>query len=255
MRTGARLLGLIGLLGIPGCLGNDGEPVPTRDQFCRAWAEQACSKETVSRCQAADAEACRLSQQQFCLSLVPQSFSGEQSDSCLFAVRDAYLDGNLSSPELRTVLRLDFPCDRLVRGPKQAGQSCRQTSECDAVDGYQCVRKPGKSAGSCELPEVVEPGGKCDRPAQVCTDKFYCNGENCISAEELGEPCSSHEPCGPEAYCAASGNCEARFGVDSDCTEDFECRSDLCYTFAPDDRVCIDRLVLSRSEPVCTDLR
>lgn len=245
---------VLGLLFLFGCSGEDEDKLPTREEFCRAWGEAACSKETVSRCQARNAEACHLSQQQFCLSLVPSSFSGERSDQCLVAVGKAYQDGDLSSGELRTVLRLDEPCHLLVRGPKQQGQSCSEIDDCNAAGGFECVKKAGEFVGACEIPEVVDPGLACDAPQQVCTDGFFCNGDNCIGAKDVGDPCTNHDECGASAYCSNAGQCVERSGVDTNCTADFECESGVCYAFMSE-QVCIDRLTLGRSEPICADLR
>src|SRR6476620_365700 len=96
---------------------DDGAP-DTPDEFCEQFADGACNTEVVQACQAADAEACRSSQVAFCLGQLPASdFSGKTAEECLGAVKAAYEDADLDATELGTVLRLEAPCDRLVRGP------------------------------------------------------------------------------------------------------------------------------------------
>ena len=70
----------------------------TRESFCQEWASAACSNAVVSACQSSSAEACRLTQQGFCLSLVPSTFSDAAADDCLAAVSAAYADATLAFP-------------------------------------------------------------------------------------------------------------------------------------------------------------
>jgi hypothetical protein len=56
------------------------------------------------------------------------------------------------------------------------------------------------------------------------------------------------------AFCNAVGECEARLRVDTPCSADFECGSGVCHVFEGE-RICTDRVILARSEPLCEDLR
>jgi hypothetical protein len=246
-----RVVLLSGLLLTFGCSSED-EPERTRAEFCEDWAEAACSEETVSRCQAADSAACKLSQTSFCLDLVPEGFEDTTGDACLRAVRSAYADGDLSAAELRTVLRLDAPCDRLVRGPAGEGETCDSDQDCATPDGFVCVLKGGATAGTCQQPDEVQPGTSCAAAQQVCSEGFYCNGANCIAHLAAGAACTSNEECGPAARCLA-GTCDARLTVRASCTSDDECISGVCFQF-DDGQRCTDRLPLSPSEPICDDL-
>jgi len=239
-----------------GCAAEDPEPAPrTREEFCRQWANAACSAEVVSVCQAADATACRLSQQTSCVSLVPDGFADDQADACLDAVGAAYADADLTAAELLTVLRLGPPCDKLVRGPKTRGQLCDQNSDCDAPAGLECVIKGSATNGTCEKPTRKMPGLSCAAAHEICTDGFYCNGSNCIEAKSEGEPCATDQECGDEAYCNANSECEERLKVGSACVVDNECASGVCFRFSDEDWSCLDRLRLSPSEPACDNLR
>lgn len=236
-----------------GCSSDDSPQTPS--SFCESWAEAACSEQTRSACQAADANQCQASQISFCLTKIPaEGFSGTKSDQCIDAVRSAYSDADLTASELRTVLLLEAPCDQLVTGPKDKGESCTSRLDCDAPEGYDCVFKGDSPTGTCQVPKQVGAGLDCSAVEAVCAEGFYCNGDNCIGGEDIGDPCASDEQCGTDGYCTAAGLCAERLPVESTCTLDEQCESGLCYEF-PTGRVCTDRLRLSRSEPICNDLR
>lgn len=241
---------------VPLACGEDDEAPPeTREQFCNRWAEAACSEDVVSACQAASADACRLAQEGFCLDLVPSGgFVPDQADACIDAVGNAYGDADLTASELNTVLRLGAPCDRLVRGPRGAAESCTSRLDCDAPAGYDCVFRGGAEAGTCQVPVDVEAGRDCSADNAVCPDGFYCDGENCVEGAEIGEDCARSEEC-RDGYCGAGGTCTAALPVDAECTTDEECESGVCYAFSDAERVCTDRVRLSRTDPLCEEAR
>jgi hypothetical protein len=231
------------------------EPGPrTRAEFCRDFAAAACNEEVVSVCQAADAEACRQAQEDFCLTIAPDTFAGERSQECIDAVAGAYADGDLTGDELVTVRLLADPCDELSRGPRADGQSCTVRDDCNSAAGFDCVVKADRTTGTCEMPESVGPGEDCEADQQVCTTGFFCNGENCISARDAGDPCMHHEECGEEGFCDVDGTCATRFDIGDPCDDDAQCIAGICYDF-DGERVCTNRIVLTRSEPICADLR
>lgn len=237
-----------------GCSSDD-EPVEqTREEFCREWANRACSAEVVSVCQAAGASDCRLAQEGFCQELVPDGFEGKHADRCLDAVGSAYSDADLTANELATVLQLGPPCDRLVRGPREEGDVCQTSADCNTVGSYACVRKGPDGVGTCQIPRVVEPGLECGAPQESCTEGFYCNGDNCVVGKDAGDDCTSQEECGAETYCTATGVCAERFELGETCAAHHECLSDICFAFGSE-RTCVDRIRLSPSEPLCEQLR
>jgi hypothetical protein len=246
---------LILAMTLASCSLEEENDVSTASSFCRRWAAAACSEDVVSACQAADEDDCRASQASFCLSQLPATdFSAVRADECLDAVKDAYEDADLTSDELAVVTRFAAPCDRLVRGSSAEGQTCESSRDCDGP-GLECVFKRGLPAGSCQFGESVGAGQDCSAPNAVCEAGFYCNGDNCIAGEKLGDPCASHAQCGTTGYCGLTSVCEARRAVSESCGFDEQCASGLCYEFSASDRVCTDRVRLSRSEPVCEDLR
>jgi hypothetical protein len=254
------LLSLSASLAFSACSSSDDDEPSTPESFCARWARAACSPEVVSACQAADDGECQQSQAAFCLStLPPGGFSGARADRCIDAVEAAYEDADITSDEIHTVLRFAAPCDQLVRGLSAEGEACDSRSDCDAPAGFDCVFKGDASMGTCQLPETIAAGRDCSAPNAVCEPGFYCNGENCIAGENVGDPCTYHAQCGPEGYCDATAAltslCQARTGVGSACGFDEQCASGVCYRFSATEQVCTDRLRLSRSEPICEDLR
>lgn len=250
-----KLLMSFGLLLTPlACSGEDDSPM-SREDFCQSWARAACSEEVVAVCGATDADVCRVRQQAFCLELVPTSFADDKADACLRRVEQAYTDADLTAEELPIVLRLGPPCDQVIRGSREEGESCMATRDCNAPAGYQCVTKGGATSGTCEVPEIVQGGFECTAAQEVCAANFYCNGSNCVTHKQVGAPCSSQDECGTAAYCGTEGTCVARAAVNTPCSQDRECLSGLCHEFSAADRVCIDRLRLSRSEPTCDNFR
>lgn len=234
---------------------SDDDPAPrTRAEFCQDWADAACSDDTVTACQAADEEACRLSQQAYCEALVPTTFSDERGDDCIDAVEDAYDDGDLTSTEIAIVRRLDGACSRVVTGTRVEGQSCDTDSDCDRSNGVQCIRRGGARGGLCQVPELVGAGQACTDPEQTCPEGFFCDGSNCIAALESGAACQNNVQCEPGGYCSPADICVARLEVGSNCSTDEECVSQLCYA-ANGQRTCADLIRLSPAEDICSDLR
>jgi hypothetical protein len=241
---------------VSACSSSDDDEPETRESFCELWARAACSPEVVSACQAADESNCEASQTAFCLSrLPPGGFSGARANQCIDAVEAAYEDADITADEIQTVLRFAEPCDQLVRGLRAEGEACDSRSDCDAPSGFDCVFKGDETSGTCQLPETIGAGRDCSAPNAVCEAGFYCNGENCIAGENVGDPCTYHAQCGPQGYCGLTSVCAARGGVGSPCGFDEQCASGVCYRFSATEQVCTDRLRLSRSEPICEDLR
>ena len=243
---------LIACLSLAACKEDEPEP-RSREVFCRDWAIAACSEEVVSVCQAADAESCRQSQEDFCRTIAPESFAGDRSDMCIEAVAAAYADGDLSGSELLTVRLLAEPCHQLSRGTRGEGQSCMERNDCNSAAGFDCVKKSDRMSGTCEIPEMSGPGEDCEADQQICTTGFFCNGENCIAARDEGDPCMHHEEC-EDGFCDVDGACAARFDIGDPCDDDAQCGAGICYDF-DGELVCANRIVLTRTEPICEDLR
>ena len=235
------------------CAKKDSAP-RTREEFCRDWADAACSDEVISRCQAKNAEACHQSQETFCSDLVPEDFSDAEGNKCIEAVRKAYADADLKDSELVTVLSLGGPCAQLIVGPKGDGDSCSKDQDCDQSAGLSCVKKATSTKGTCATAEEVDPGRSCSAAREMCSEDFYCDGKHCVEAKTEGDDCMIDEECGTAGFCNADEQCETRHDVDDPCTADKECMTGVCYEFEGD-KVCTNRIVLARAEPLCDILR
>jgi hypothetical protein len=108
--------------------------------------------------------------------------------------------------------------------------------------------------GKCEIPAVVQPGRDCTSDNALCSDGFYCDGRNCIEGGMPGDSCMRDDQC-TDGYCGTNNVCVAGLALDADCTRDVECASGLCYRFSAAERVCTDRVRLSRTDPICENAR
>jgi hypothetical protein len=140
-----------------------------------------------------------------------------------------------------------------VRGPREAGESCNERVDCDTAGGYTCVLKGQALAGTCEMPRTVDAGRDCSADNAVCTDGFYCNGSNCIEQKATAAACVRDDEC-KAGFCDALQCAQGR-AVGSACTDDAQCASGLCYRFSATEQVCTDRVRLSRTDPICNNLR
>lgn len=260
-------------LGLAGCMKTT-KPDPLADVtgFCEAWAEQACNADVVSHCSAASANACVAKQQSFCETLVPASKYSEQGAlDCLDAVGKAYEDTVLTADERDTVLHLAAPCDKVLSGPGNEGDTCTVESDCDTNTGLTCVKKSPTGKGYCYVPKIVGGGLDCSADSDVCDTGFYCSSDShCISANTSGETCSADVPCDPGSRCLTtsgaalgssdggsdSGTCQARSALGEACSTDDDCASSICAGASSTAKgACSQNIVLSFTDPVCDDLR
>lgn len=225
-----------------------------RTDFCQDWAQAACSSAVVSACQATDAQECRKSQTEHCRKLVQADVPEPARSQCISAVASAYQDADLRGDELKLVLRLGGQCERVLHGSMTAGEACNDSSECDRSRGYVCVKKSDAMEGTCQTPQSVSPGRDCKGADKVCSSGFFCDGHNCIETLAYGEPCSIHEQCGADGFCSEAGQCSELIGINDPCTRDLECERGICSEF-DGKQVCTDRVLLSRADPLCADLR
>lgn len=270
------LFWLVVALSLPfgGCSGSESKgdgtnPLATVAGFCQAWAEAACSEEVVTYCGADDADACQLTQSDFCETLVPrESYNPKHAKDCIRAVELAYEDNDLTAEELVVVRQLGGPCTRLIQGSAEEGDDCSEDSDCDATAGFLCVTRPGKD-GTCQKPVEVSAGRSCSDPAAVCEDGFYCDGRNCIERLPEDEPCVDSSECESDLRCEAQssgeggaggktpvgGTCVPRAPSLDACENNDDCKSGFCWMEDSSVGECYPALQLSPKEPICDDLR
>lgn len=235
-------------------------PLATRDGFCQAWADAACSAKVLDFC-VAKSDACKEAQKDVCLDLVPRSYTSDQADACVRAVGDAYADGDLSAEELRIVLHLAAPCDRLSSGTSGDGEECAKNSDCNTAGGFTCIFKKGADTGVCGEPEVVGAAEECTGPKQVCAEGYYCN-DNCVVYKKTDTGvCEGDYQCKPTDHCVPTPEdpdksvCVERSITGEACQTDSDCASGICLPETETESVCVSTVRLSRNEPLCEALK
>jgi hypothetical protein len=239
--------------------GAEGDGLRTESQFCVEWAKKACNDEVVAACNAASPNDCVATQKSACQVLVPFGYTSENAEDCLDAVEDAYQDAELTAEELDIVLNLGGACSRIFDGGQSEGGSCTSTLDCAAVDGFECVIKPGQADGTCQLPVEVGGGRRCSTPESVCEADFYCSGTNCDERLPAMEPCTG-DVCAVGLRCAvatgaAETTCIPRLGIADPCIADDECGSGVCIGSTEADKICVSSVILTVRDPLCRELR
>jgi hypothetical protein len=237
------------------------DPYATVSQFCLAWAQSACTSETVLACTGDSTEAltkaCVATQEQFCEGLFPATgYSSVQAVSCLNAVQAAYSDGRLTAAEIATVRHRGEPCNHLIKGPQAKGGTCTQDDDCDTLSNYQCLIKG--DAGTCQIPVIAANGTACDAPDAACNPKFYCDG-NCVANKTVGAKCAADLECDPALLCDPDSlKCIAKVAPDK-CTLDSDCINgnvcDIPVGAVGTTGKCLKTIQLSPSESLCQDLQ
>ena len=228
------------------------KPAPEAD-FCEQWAKAACTDAVISACQASDEKECQNTQAAFCHELAPDELASAGRSECIAAVGSAYRDADLRGDELALVLRFGGVCARTVVGPSAKDDDCESSQDCDVARGYTCVLKADSGKGTCQIAEEVDPGRDCRAAEKSCQEGFFCDGQHCVEMLAAGDSCAIHAQCGAEGFCD-SGKCAQRRAVNDSCQEDIECARGICSELAGE-KVCTDRVVLSRADPLCANLR
>lgn len=228
-------------------------PAPAAD-FCEQWAKAACTDAVISACQASDEKECQNTQTEFCRGLAPEELASAGREECIAAVGSAYRDADLRGDELALVLRFGGVCARTVVGPSAKDDDCVSSSDCDLARGYSCVLKADSGKGTCQIADEVDPGRDCRAAEKSCGEGFFCDGQHCVEMLVAGDACTIHAQCGEAGFCDGSGKCAQRRAVNDSCQEDLECARGICSELAGE-KVCTDRVVLSRADPLCANLR
>lgn len=237
------------------------DPLATATGFCSAWAERACATDVVENCNANSADDCRATQTDFCADLLPAAYSSAHAGECLDAVAAAYSDAKLTPTEINLVTHLGGACAQLSKGTVAKGGSCSKSEQCDTAGGLDCIIKEGDTKGSCEEPEEIAAGEDCTGPAQVCKSGYFCSDGNCIAQRANGKTCDGDYACKPESHCVVAegedaATCVAKLALNETCAADGECASGYCAIGKGDtEGSCASTIVLTRTEPLCENLR
>jgi hypothetical protein len=240
------------------------DPLSSANGFCTEWAKRACSVNVQNQCASNSEEDCVLAQTDFCQALVPSAlYSKPGAKACLDYVEDAYVDAQLTGEERDVVRNLASPCDVVLSGDGQKGDSCNENSDCDRVAGFECVIKTPDDPGTCQVPNRVGGGLPCDGAADVCADGFYCtDDEYCLVRKNAGDTCSESEPCARGLNCrvdqdAGVGECVAKLEQgDEGCDVDADCETGICAAGEDDDpNLCARVILLDAPKSICRDFR
>lgn len=253
---------LLCLLAAGGCSSTEDAPDPngTVSGFCGNWAKAACSSATVLACSGEDkldadlTDKCVMSQRVFCEGLLPdKGYSSAFASQCLNAVQKAYSDGKLEADEIATVRHRGEPCNHLIKGSKDKGESCTRDDDCDTLQNYLCVFKSGE--GSCQIPTLVEAGKSCSAAGEACSPGYYCGvDEACVEVKSEDDKCTDTFQCDTGLECV-SDKCVPRVSPAS-CMADTDCPSNVCdIPVSSSTGRCVSRITLASSTGICEDLR
>ncbi|MBX3125643.1 MAG: hypothetical protein KF718_02965 [Polyangiaceae bacterium] len=253
------------LLAVVACSSKkDGElavnPYATEHSFCTQWAKAACNPAVVGKCSGggADTDACVQSQTNYCLANLPDNYAPDDAKACVEYVKSAYQDAKLTAAELAVVRDFGAPCNTLSRGPIGAGSACVKRSDCDTVDGFDCIVRPGEPSGTCQLPVTVGGGDPCGEPQLICPSTHYCDGNNCLTRIKEGSACSETQPCAESLRCSevnGSSICVAKSAGATNCASNDECSSGVCaFGIGASVGKCVAELDLGVTVSQCEDL-
>jgi len=249
-------------LGMGACSSTENEPDPngTVSGFCGNWAKAACSDSVVLTCSGEDkvdaelTDGCVSKQRVFCEGLLPATgFSSEKASQCLSAVQAAYKDARLTAAEIATVRHRGTPCNQLIKGSQEKGESCTSDDDCNTLENFVCVLKSGE--GTCQIPTLVENGDPCSAPGATCNVGYYCGvDEACVKSKDVGKACAATFECATGLECDA-GKCVERVSAES-CAKDDDCTTNVCdIPVGASTGRCVSTITLSASSGLCEDLR
>jgi hypothetical protein len=244
-------------LGLAACSAADkGPKYPDANSFCNARAQAECSSEVIKACAAPDATHCIANRQAACIAATPTgtSYNPNGAEPCISAVAAAYSDAKLTTEENRTT---NDTCATVFEGSGSANATCQKDVDCKISTGLRCVVGGGVTTGTCQVPDVVQGGGSCALPSQLCTDGFHC-GEthHCDINSQVAETCTAALPCVETARCAATGMCEEKLADGTACVSDDECLHGLCARGTGTAQgLCVSQMILAPNEPFCVDAR
>ena len=260
-RSSLLLFSVLAWLGCSGSQpgpGSEEDRLRTEASFCAAWAKAVCNEGVVEACNGTRA-GCMERQEEACRALVPPGYKSTYAEDCVNAAKAAYKDAELTAEELQVVLKLGGDCKTLINGGLEEGDACSSSLDCDGVNGFECVVKPGESLGTCQIPVQVVAGGRCSAAEAVCDADNYCNGSNCIGRFLDGELCLAGA-CAAGSRCAvatgdASATCIPFIANGDPCSADADCASGVCLGSTDTDKICVSSVILTVRDPLCRDLR
>jgi hypothetical protein len=255
------------MLGMSGC-GSNSDPVsgpqyayPDVTSYCAARAKAECSAVVLDSCQSAETS-CMTTRQGLCGQSVPPGakYRPAQADACIAAVAAAYTDDKFTAAERDAI---DEACSKLFEGLGEKGSTCSSNTDCNLDAQLECVKPTGADTGTCQVPDLKQPGDPCSAADAVCKEGYFCTSstpKTCAKKLPSGEACNDVLPCDDTLRCvptappATDGLCEPKLPIQSSCQVDDDCADGFCLQIAGELK-CASSIKLSPNEPACADFR
>lgn len=229
--AGAALALLGGVFGA-GCGG--GADTTVEAGFCQQMAVADCQPSIVSACYGSsdatletDTNSCILARSQLAKcnpSELPYHY--EYADACLSAHAQVYASDAIQADGFQLI---KDACLGVFNKGGRVGTTCTADTDCDAGNGLRCIVRVG-GKGTCQVPNVVQPGSSCKAVNAQCPDSFFCDtGFHCVEIGGNGDLCGPGQPCGTGYRCNNTGHtCEAQLPNGSTCKYDSDCVGGFC---------------------------
>lgn len=139
------------------------------------------------------------------------------------------------------------------------GASCSSDADCAVTPVAEnqpslvCIIHQG--AGTCQIPNLVNAGDKCQDPTAQCPDGYSClAGGYCVANPGSGEACGPGITCGnsvSKLRCdLTTMKCAAPFDDGQACTDVSECSGNFCVPTAKGG-ICSHTYTLALGAPAC----
>ncbi len=222
----------------------------SRSQFCTAIAEKSCVAAVANGCGVTEAS-CKTAMQQNCnagaidasrrVAITGNVYQADRAEECVRVVEAAHADAILSATEVK---QITDACD-VVFSPRSGKDGpCSTKADCDnskaGSDELDCFFDVN-GAGLCTSITIVGPGEACGQLGAICqnSDRYYCNGSNCIVGTGGDTGCSPGRPCidaqrcvgdpaTPAGMTPSNYVCVAKTPANGVCTTNEECLSGVC---------------------------
>jgi hypothetical protein len=229
--AGATLALLGGVFGA-GCGG--GIDTTVEAGFCQQMAVADCQPSIVSACYGSndatletDTNSCILARSQLAKcnpSELP--YHAEFADACLAAHGQVYASDAIQADGFQMIKDACLP---VFNKGGRVGSQCTVDTDCDAGNGLRCIVRVG-GKGTCQIPNVVQPGSSCAAANAQCPDGFFCETTlNCVQQPTAGGICGDGQPCGTGFRCNdTTHSCETQLQNGSTCKYDSDCVGGFC---------------------------
>jgi hypothetical protein len=232
-----------------GCSSGPSADYSTQQGFCQAMATADCTDAAVRACYGAN-DSSVAADTQLCIAARstpercnPNSlpYNSMYAQDCVDAHSNLYASDMLDPMLYQAMVQA---CDGVFNRGGMAGRTCTDDSDCavipsiEQMPGFSCIVHQGK--GTCQIPNPVNSGDRCDAPAAQCPDGYSCqaggSGVFCLGNPGKGQACGPGIPCGnsttPLRCDAMTMQCADQLGDMSPCTAASDCAGGFCIATA-----------------------